>query len=66
MPNFVRLATMRNFLVMLSFLVLALAPRTSFALEVDVSGGRINPLPIAITPFLVGGGGRKQVQPSMK
>jgi TolB protein len=56
MPKFARLATMRSFLVMLSFLILALAPRTSLALEVDVSGGRINPLPIAITPFLTGGG----------
>ena len=56
MPNSASLAPMRNFLVMLSFLVLALVPRTSHALEVDVSGGRINPLPIAITPFLVGGG----------
>ena len=40
----------------LSLLMLALAPRASFALDVDVSGGRINPLPIAITPFLAGGG----------
>ena len=64
MPNFARLATRRNFLLGLSFLVLALVPRTSFALEVDVSGGRINPLPIAITPFLVGGGGgRRREQP---
>ncbi len=29
----------------------------AFALEVDVSGGRINPLPIAITPFLSNEGG---------
>ena len=36
--------------------MLGLAPRASFALEVDVTGGRINPLPIAIPPFLAGGG----------
>ena len=56
MPKFARLATRRNFLLGLSLLVTTLAPRTGFALDVDVSGGRINPLPIAITPFLTGGG----------
>ena len=28
----------------------------AFALDVDVSGGKINPLPIAISPFLAGAG----------
>ncbi len=28
----------------------------AMALEVDVSGGKINPLPIAIAPFLAGSG----------
>ena len=56
MPNFDRFAPTRNFILVLSLLILALVPRASFALEVDVSGGRINPLPIAITPFLAGGG----------
>jgi TolB protein len=35
---------------------LLLAPRSSFALTGDVNGGKINPLPIAITQFLAGGG----------
>ena len=56
MPKFARLAPVRNIILVLSLLMLALVPRASFALEVDVSGGRINPLPIAITPFLAGGG----------
>jgi TolB protein len=56
MPNIARFALPRNFILVLSLLILALVPRASFALDVDVSGGRINPLPIAITPFLAGGG----------
>ena len=56
MTKFARIAPTRNFILVLLLLILALAPRASFALEVDVSGGRINPLPIAITPFLAGGG----------
>ena len=56
MLNFARCAPTRNFILVLSLLILALVPRATFALEVDVSGGRINPLPIAITPFLAGGG----------
>jgi TolB protein len=40
------------------FLALATlaAAKPGLALEVDVSGGRINPLPIAISPFLAGSG----------
>jgi TolB protein len=38
-------------------LILALAMvRPAAALEVDVSGGKINPLPIAVSPFLAGAG----------
>lgn len=39
----------------LSFLVIAVLPRPSIALELDVSGGKIDPLPIAIAPFLGSG-----------
>ena len=64
MPNFDRFAPTRNFILVLSVLILALVPRASFALEVDVSGGRINPLPIAITPFLAGGGAEEAISDS--
>ena len=46
----------RTFFFMVLCLLVAVMPRGAQALDVDVSGGRINPLPIAITPFLVGGG----------
>ncbi len=37
-------------------MVLALAPRPAAAVEVDVTPGNINPLPIALPPFLSGSG----------
>jgi TolB protein len=43
---------LRALLVML----LAIWGSQARALELDVSGGQINPIPIAITPFLAGGG----------
>ena len=46
----------RNIFLVLTCLFLMVLPRSGFALEVDVAGGRINPLPIAITPFLTGEG----------
>ena len=36
--------------------LLALLVRPAMALDLDVSGGKINPLPIAISPFLAEGG----------
>ncbi len=47
---------LRTCFLVLSCLFLMAMPRSGSALEVDVSGGRINPLPIAITPFLTGEG----------
>ena len=48
------LKTMKKFLVVLACLML-MAPQ-AYALTGDVTGGKINPLPIAITPFLAGSG----------
>jgi TolB protein len=45
---------LKKLLVIMAFLVLATP--SAFALTGDVNGGKINPLPIAITPFLAGGG----------
>ena len=47
---------LRTCFLVLSCLFLMAMPQPGSALEVDVSGGRINPLPIAITPFLTGEG----------
>jgi TolB protein len=45
-----------NFVKILVWLVIAVAAiAPGHALEVDVTGGKINPLPIAITPFLSDG-----------
>lgn len=42
---------------LLCFLFVCLAARPGLAqVEVDLTGGRVDPLPIAIAPFLVGGG----------
>ncbi len=46
----------KTFALYLAVLILIAAHSSTWALEVDVSGGRINPLPIAITPFLAGEG----------
>ncbi len=40
----------------LVFAFALLSPRAGRRLEVDITGGRINPLPIAIAPFLAGAG----------
>ncbi|MFN0191357.1 MAG: Tol-Pal system protein TolB, partial [Aestuariivirga sp.] len=48
-------AALGQIAVLLALLMLV-AAKPAVALEVDVSGGRINPLPIAISPFLAGGG----------
>jgi len=48
-----------RFVLLLAFSLLAIAfgIRAAFsATEIDLTGGRIDPLPIAISPFLVGGG----------
>ena len=47
---------MNKWLVAFVCLMFALAPQNALALTGDVTGGRINPLPIAITPFLAGSG----------
>ena len=58
--NLSRLHTLhaRHFIVAaLSFMVILAGLRTVGAqTEIDLTGGRIDPLPIAIAPFLVGGG----------
>ena len=48
------LKSIKKFMMIMACLLLA--PQTSFALTGDVNGGKINPLPIAITQFLAGGG----------
>jgi TolB protein len=48
------LKTIKRIVVIVTCLLLA--PQSSFALTGDVNGGKINPLPIAITQFLAGSG----------
>jgi TolB protein len=54
--DFFMLKTIRKFFIIVVCVGAAFAPQGAYALTGDVVGGRINPLPIAITPFLAGGG----------
>jgi TolB protein len=56
MQYFTRPMSFKPAFVALLFLILSFLPNPAHALDADVVGGKINPLPIAITPFLAGGG----------
>ena len=43
------------------FAVLGLGRAALAQTEIDITGGRVDPLPIAIAPFLAGGGAEEAV-----
>ncbi len=47
---------LKTIVIVFACLASAFLPQGAFALTGDVVGGKINPLPIAITPFIAGGG----------
>jgi TolB protein len=54
--DFLMLKTLKKLVIVVTCILMAVLPQNAFALTGDVVGGKINPLPIAITPFLAGGG----------
>jgi TolB protein len=57
LPRLIALQSQRGLLAFVLLLAMVFGmPRADAQTEIDITGGRVDPLPIAIAPFLAGGG----------